>query len=1418
VIVKKSRPPNVPAGGTSTNSAGSFPVACLGGSAGGLRPHTEVIREIPPDAGLAVVVVNHLRRTPTQLPKILAGNTSMPVQLIKSGLKLQPNHIYVIPPNRDLTLRDGAFRLRPLLKERGWPRVITAFLESLAREWKGTPIAAILSGLDSDGANALRSIKAAGGITFAQKIETAEHPSTPQRALETGCVDFELTPSEIGRELGRIARAEALKKSPAAAVTEPDIPTRTTAFPIVGVGASAGGIEAFTQLLEHMPANTGMAFVLVQHLDPTHASQLTEILSRKTAMPIQEIHGDTPVEPNHVYVMPPSENLTIVGGILKTVPRPNTGARNMPIDGFLQALAKDRQNMAFGMILSGTASDGTLGARAVKAEGGITFAQDPTSAKFDGMPRSAIASGAIDFVLSPKGIARQLVGLSAHSYLQHSPESAPDLVSADGRDLDRIFVRLHAATGIDFTFYKHNTIRRRIKRRMAVHGIEDLKDYSRLVEHDSAEANVLAQDFLVNVTSFFREPGAHQRMREIVFPALLEARSPDDPIRIWVPGCSTGEEVYSLAIALTEFIEEHAVRPGIQIFATDLNETLIEKARAGVYLEGALSGVSSQRLERFFVKRNRVYQVSQSIRDLCVFARQDVTRDPPFSKMDLISCCNLLIYLGTVLQKKALSTFHYALKPNGFLVLGSSESVGIFSEYFETIDRTHRIFVKRGKSVQPNFDLDRNAAIGMAAPPRLPSQSSGAAHSIQKEAERMLLAEYAPPSVIIDEDMRVLQVRGQTDPYLRVPRGAPTSNLTLLVRPGLLAGLKAAVGQARKQNAPVSEKGLRVKRNDHFGMVDVRVSPIRGAHDQDRCFLVMFENSTEAKAASQKQAKSGKVGRVPKVSDQVVDQLHGEIARLEHELTETRDYLQSIIEAQEAAAEELRSSNEEAQATNEELDTAKEELQASNEELNTVNEELRIRNAEQSSLNSDLRKLLENINVPLVMVGKDLRIRWFTPAMEPVLNLLPTDQGRVITDLRAATIPDFAEMLAGTVSGGEEKHLEFQRPDGRWLSLRILPYRGLENTLDGAIATLIDIDDLKRALDFAEAVVATVREPLIVLDGSLRVRTANEAFYKIFELEKQETEGRLFYEIGNGQWNIPRLRLLLENILPKDSALRDFEVERQTSEGIGAKTMLLNAREIRQRDGERMILLAIDDITELRHSTEELYRKNEDLKQFVYAASHDLMEPVRMIVAHTQLLAARYADKLDSKGEESIRYAVDGALRLEASIAGLREFWQLSERPEEPRTLVDSADVLRQAVLNLEASVAENNAVITNDPLPSLMASEATLTQLFQNLLANALKYRSKEPPTIHVSAVREGSEWIFSVRDNGIGIDPRHARQIFGVFKRLHPREKYSGTGIGLAICQKIVERYGGRIWVESQLGQGADFKFAIPSRVSLS
>jgi two-component system CheB/CheR fusion protein len=463
----------------------------------------------------------------------------------------------------------------------------------------------------------------------------------------------------------------------------------------------------------------------------------------------------------------------------------------------------------------------------------------------------------------------------------------------------------------------------------------------------------------------------------------------------------------------------------------------------------------------------------------------------------------------------------------------------------------------------------------MGVPYTAPLDSANPLKNIQRHVDRMLLAEYAPAGVIIDDSLHVLQVRGETGHYLQIPPGELTTDLTRLLKPGLLAGVRSSIRKARQQGTQVRESGLRVKSGEEMRDIDLRVSPIRDPNSKEPCFLILFDEPTRERKSRAPARGRGK----PTASS--AKRAQDEVQRLEEELRATRDYLQSIIESQEAASEELRSANEEAQATNEELDTAKEELQASNEELNTVNDELRARNLEQSSLNSDLRQLLESINVPLVMVGKDLRIRWFTPAMEPLLNLLPTDQGRPVTDLQSSAIPNFRQLLTAALAGEQSHNIEIQNPAGRWLSLRILPYRGPANAIDGAVATLIDIDDLKRARDFAEAVVGVVREPLIVLDAALRVRTANRAFYQMFQLEAKNTDGRLIYEIGGGQWNIPNLRQLLEDILPTRSAMMDFELE-QNYMGIGVKTLLLHAREIRHGDGERLILLAINDRTEHR--------------------------------------------------------------------------------------------------------------------------------------------------------------------------------------------------------------------------------------------
>ncbi len=642
------------------------------------------------------------------------------------------------------------------------------------------------------------------------------------------------------------------------------IPRLGMAFPIVGVGASAGGLEAFSQLLEHLPSTTGMAFVLIQHLDPTHSSQLPEILARKSRMPVREVQGDALVEPDRVYVAPASNNLRIEKGVLRAVARPTAaGVPNMAIDDFLQSLAKDRGHLAFGVILSGTASDGTLGLKAIKAEGGITLAQEPSSAKFDGMPSSAIAAGAVDFVLTPEAIAKQLVSLANHPYLNHRPiaEHHEEAAPLPGGDLGPIFTVLRTATGIDFTYYKHNTILRRIERRMALHGIESVADYARKLRHDTAEAKVLAQEFLINVTAFFREPETYKTLKDTVFPALLEHRLQDDPIRVWIPGCSTGEEAYSVAIVLTEFLEEHGATCGIQIFATDLSDSVIEKARAGVYLENAVTGVSAERLRRFFVSRDRVYQINQSIRGACVFAKQDLTKDPPFSKIDLISCCNLLIYLGPLLQKRAISLFHYALKPGGFLVLGSSESIGSYADAFQTVDRKQRIYSKKTSSGPLALDLSGGRASPAArADENASPEGPGAVKNVQKYVDRMLLAEYSPPGVIVDDGLHVIQVRGDTGSYLQLPPGDPTTDLTRLVRPGLLAPLKDAIRKARHEKAPVVETGLRVRDSGQTRDVDLRVLPIRDPNGKEQCWLILFEENPRGRAARAK----AKLAIVPK--------------------------------------------------------------------------------------------------------------------------------------------------------------------------------------------------------------------------------------------------------------------------------------------------------------------------------------------------------------------------------------------------------------------------------------------------------------------------------------------------------------------------------------------------------------------------
>ncbi len=1154
-------------------------------------------------------------------------------------------------------------------------------------------------------------------------------------------------------------------------------------------------MEAFTELLSHLPDDTGMAFVLIQHLDPSHESYLTALLSKVSKMPVSEVKGETRAQANRVYVIPPRCNLSISGGVLYTPPRPD--GRNMPIDSFLRALAADCGSKALGVILSGTASDGTLGLQAIKAAGGITFAQEIETAKFDGMPRSAIAAGVADFVLPPAGIARQLVAIARDSNVPMEPREGHE--APEDAELSKILRLVRSATGVDFTHYKHATLSRRIKRRMALRGIEKAEDYSRELERNREEANALCESCFVTVTAFFREASVFDELKTTVFPALVENRAPDDPIRIWVPGCATGEEAYSIAICLMEFLEDKKVNLPFEIFATDISEMAIEKARSGTYTGAALTHVSPQRLDRFFARSERGYQIAKTVRDKCVFARHNLAQDPPFSKLDLISCCNVLIYLGDVLQRKVWSILHYALKPTGFLILGPSESIGALSKTFYQVEKTHKIYRVQPAASTPALRPGGGRRAEGQADQRERTAVARTEPDVLKEADRLLLAEHAPPGAIVDGCMNIVHIRGRIAPYLELSPGEPTQNLLKLAREGLIAGLGKAIRTAGQKNATAKEGGFRIEPSGQLIDVSIAVTPFKGSpSSKERYFLVQFDEAAE---------KAG-----PRPARQAAIRDNGGSTRLRKELVATKEYLQSLVEDNATTLEELRAASEEAQAGNEELETAQEELESANEELNTLNEELKISNLEFSKVNRDLANLLESISIPLVMVGRDLRIRRFTRAIEPMLNLIASDVGRSITDLQSQIeLPDLRRLLLAAMEGGSRKPRDVRDSHGRWYSLRILPSVGPDGKTDGAVLMFIDIDAAKRGLDFAEAIVETVREPLVILNQNLQVIKANKSFYETFQAKREETEERLIYDLGNGQWNIPKLRELLENILPAHSTFRDFEVTHDF-EYVGRKVMCLNASEIFNPNAQaRTILLAIEDTTDRKQAEEALRTTNAELQDFAYALTHDLQEPLRMVVNFTELLGREYAGKLGKEADQYISYSVDGALRIEALLKALLSYWEVSEREQGSFVSIDSGAVLAKTLLNLQVAISHSGATVTSDALPTVVAEEVTLMLLFQNLISNSIKYRSQERPRIHVSAEKDGDGWEFAVRDNGMGIDPQDTERVFGMFKRLHGSE-IPGTGIGLAICKKMVDRQGGRIWVESEAGRGAAFKFTIP------
>lgn len=999
--------------------------------------------------------------------------------------------------------------------------------------------------------------------------------------------------------------------------------------PIVGIGASAGGLEAFTQLLNELPTDTGFGFVLVQHLDPLHESALAKLLARATAMPVSEVTDNLRVKANHVYIIPPNTSLGIERGILKLQPRATNRLAHRSIDAFFEALATDQHERAIGVILSGTATDGTLGLEAIKAEGGLTFAQDG-SARYDSMPRSAAAAGCVDFILSPEAIARELARIAKHPAVARKPAAGPtsragpasgDAAAESGpvetgeqAAYQKILLLLRNHSRVDFSLYKSTTIHRRITRRTVLNQQNTLACYADFLRGNPKELDALYADALINVTSFFRNAEAFEALKRDVFLPLLQSGS-DESVRVWVLGCSTGQEAYSVAMAFKECAEEGAHPRKLQMFATDLNEANLDKARHGFYPKSIVQDVSPERLRRFFVEEDGGYRIIKALRERVVFARQNLINDPPFSRMDLISCRNLMIYLEPDMQKKIFPAFHYALKPEGCLFLGASESIGGCTDLFAPVNKKQKIFIRKSVSALafqlpvknedggplPPGRAPRVAPVRGMLPPGVPEAALGELNA-EREADRVTVNQFAPPSVLINADLQILQFRGSTGAYLEPAAGKASFNLLQMAREGLMLPLRATIKQAMEENQTVRTEDVPVGEKGQTRRVHVEVVPLKNL--KQRCYLVLFEdaekhgsaareNSSPALPASPAQAKRATATK---------ESLR-RIAALERTLAETRDYLRTIQDQYEAANEELQavneegqSANEELQSLNEELETSKEELESTNEELTTVNEEMANRNLELNRLNSDLTNLQNSADLAVVLLRRDLTIRRFSARAEKQFNLRPSDVGRPMSDVRHnLRLPDFEAILAEVIAHLQEFEREVCATDGCWYLLRVHPYLTVDKKVDGVVVVLVDVDDLRKtqqliteAHEHAAAIIRTVPTPLVILTGDLRVTTANEAFYRTFKVTADETKDRLIYEIDHGSWAIPRLRLLLEKIIPRDSFFDDFEVTHDFKR-IGRRSLLLNARMLVEPSGRpKEILLGIHDITERKRMEDDL--------------------------------------------------------------------------------------------------------------------------------------------------------------------------------------------------------------------------------------
>ncbi len=1197
-------------------------------------------------------------------------------------------------------------------------------------------------------------------------------------------------------------------------------------YPVVGIGASAGGLQAFRELLEHLPEQTGMAYVLISHLAADKPSFLNDILSRSTSMPVGSIEEGIQPEPNHVYVLQPGQVAVLEDGIFRTRRRDIVERPHFPIDEFFRSLGRDQKNYSLGVVLSGADSDGTLGLQAIKGEGGLAVAQSPETAEQKGMPLSSIAMDHVDFVGSPAEIGGELARL-AKLFTLPQIRSLEDGLAVPNQEasLQRIFQVLRNATGLDLRQYKQETIRRRLGRRMVVRRIDSLSDYARFLQLRPEEVRILHEDALINVTRFFRDPEFWHSLSTLVLPGFLQNRSEERPIRIWCAGCATGEEAYSLAITLLEYLTANGMDATVQIFGTDASENAIEVARTAIYPESLAGDISPERLRRFFTKVDRGYQVAKRVRDCCIFARQNLASDPPFSHIDLLSCRNVLIYFNQELQKQIITTFHYSLEVDGYLFLGMSESLRDYGEFFSAADRKNKVYAKVGGASSGSHRFTNPLTVNL-----LPSSMRGGEYQqisadgwseveLQRAADRIVLARYAPPGLIVDDRLKVLQARGQITPYVELSPGAVSWNLSRVLRSEIAAEVKAAVERAIRENIPVSIVSSISIDEDGQQPLRLEVLPITSASARSRCFLVLFSNTQRT--------------TVERLTEQIVVPDFAEegnnrvIAQLRQDLTSTRFHLQSLIEERDArnqelvsANEEIQSANEELQSTNEELETTKEELQSANEELQTVNEELQQRNATLTQTGNDLTNLLNSVNMPLLMLTEDLKIRQFTPPMERLLNIRAADVGRSISEIRLRlSVEDLQPILLEVLDTLGTREIEVQDREGRWHLLRIRPYRTAENKIDGLVVLLVDIDQLRSsqqelriARDFASSVVQSVPVPVVVLEMDGCIRTVNKAFRTLTRMKESELTGRSMPDLVGHLWGLDGFKQHLEKLgQAEPGSLLEFEHQSMTAQ---PKTLLIKGQAL-PIDGGRALLLTMEDITQRRETEELVNQKQEELQNEVEIKNQTLFraqEQLRELAAHLLTMQEEERQRVARELHDDISQRLSlleilcaKAEQSDGGLSGIRK--EVQSLNTDVREL---SHRLHPAILNdLGISAALQSLVEDfreNEQMPATYSesevprdlSQATATALYR-ITQEALRNISKHAGHTHakVSLETVGGVVRLQIRDFGNGFDQD---------------TEYPIRGLGLVSMEERARIAGGTFTVISSLGNGTDIVVAIP------